>query len=181
MKLQTFTLRDIVFLAIIAAVLVVVGMLTVPLVLSVHIFGIRSLVTAPFFALIGTIALMKVRKPGALMISATLNGLVLLMMSPVMFLMHLVGSFCAEVLALLIGRSYEKAGTAQLAATLYIPLTLPFTIIFSMWLTGTSLDDLAGDPTMALLVVAGTIILSIIGGFIGGKVGKELQKAGKLI
>ncbi|HBT95406.1 MAG TPA: hypothetical protein DEB24_04640 [Coriobacteriia bacterium] len=123
---------------------------------------------------------MKVKKPGALTISATLNGLVLLMMSPVMFCMHLLGSLCAEVLALIVGRSYEKSGVAQLAATLYIPLTLPFTIIFSMWLTGTSLNDLAGDPMMALIVTAGTIILSIAGGFAGRTVGKELQKAGKL-
>jgi len=179
-KFDKYSVKDIIFLAIIAAVLVVIGMLTVPFVLSIQIFGIRSLVTAPFYALICTIAIMKVKKTGSLFIACTINGLVLLAMSPVMFFMQLIGSFLAELITLLIFRSYEKDAAAQLAATLFSPLTLPLSILFNVWLSGFTISDLIGAPGIALLVTAGTILLSIIGGCIGYKVGNDLKKAGKL-
>lgn len=178
---QKFTVKDIVFLAITAAVLLCVGMLTVPLVLSVSLFGIRSLVSALFYAIVGTVALMKVRKPGALTIAGTINGLVLLMMSPVMFFMQLFGSALSEAVALLVFRSYEKPAAAQLAATLYIPLTLPLSILFSLWLTDTTIQAYVGAPVPALLVTLGTIVLSILGGVIGRKLGSELHRAGKFV
>lgn len=179
-QFQKFTLKDIVFLAIVAAVFTVVGMLTVPLVLSVHVFGIRSLVTAPFYALFSVIALLKVKKPGALLIAGTLNGLVLLMMSPVMFFMQVFGSALAELIALAIYKKYDGHRPAVLAASAYIPLTLPMSVAFGMLLGGTTVQELIDAPLMAVLVSAGTIVLSVAGALIGSRVGRELQKAGKL-
>lgn len=179
-KFEKFAVKDIVFLAVITAVFLGMGMLTVPLVLSINIFGIRSLVTAPFYALVGTVALMKVRKPGALTLAGSLYGLTLLMMSPVMLLMQIFGSFFGELITLLIFKNYEKDIAAQTAATLYIPLTLPLSVVFSLWLTNTTFKEYIGSPAMAVSVTAGTIILSIIGGLIGRKIGAELRKAGKL-
>ena len=179
--LQKFTVKDIVFLAILAAALTITGMLTMPLVMTVTLFGVRNAAAAIFYGIFGVIGLMKVRKPGALFLLGLFNGVVLLMMSPVMFLNNAVGSLLAEAVALLIFRSYQSDRSIITAAGLFIPFTLPLSIVFGMLLNGQSFAQLVERPLVSSLFCAGAVLLSFLGTFIGRKIGKELQKAGKLI
>lgn len=178
--LQKFTVKDIVFLAILAAALTITGMLTMPLVMTVTLFGVRNAAAAVFYGIFGVIGLMKVRKPGALLLLGLFNGVVLLMMSPVMFFNNVVGSLLAEAVTLLIFKSYESDGSIILAAGLFIPLTLPLSILFGMLLNGQTFAQLVEQPLVSALICVGAVILSFLGAFIGRKIGKELQKAGKL-
>ncbi|MDR2109027.1 MAG: hypothetical protein LBP28_06185, partial [Coriobacteriales bacterium] len=75
-----FSVGDIVFLAILAAALTIVGALTMPLAMTVTLFGVRNAAAALFYGLFGALALTKVRRPGALVLLALFNGVILLMM-----------------------------------------------------------------------------------------------------
>lgn len=81
--LQRYAVKDVIFLAVTAAALTVAGMITMPLVMTVTLFGVRNMAASIFYGAFIAIGLMKVSKPGALFLIAFFNGAVLLMMSPV--------------------------------------------------------------------------------------------------
>lgn len=178
--LQRYTVKDIVFLAILAAALTITGMITMPLVMTVTLFGVRNAAAAIFYGIFGAIGLMRVRKPGALILLGLFNGVVLLMMSPVMFFNNAVGSLLAEIVTLLIFRNYRSDKSIILASGLFVPMTLPLSIVFGMLLNGQTFAQLVEQPLVSSLICVGAVALSFLGAFIGLKIGKELQKAGKL-
>ena len=62
---EPFKVKDIAFLAVMAALLILCACVAMPF-MAVPIFGLRNMATAPFYGIFGMIALLKVRKPGAL-------------------------------------------------------------------------------------------------------------------
>ncbi len=171
---------DIVFLAIIAACVTIIGFVTVPLVLAIPIPGIRSLAPAFFYGILMAIGLMKVRKIGSLFLIALFNGLVLLMMSWVMFANNLLAGLIAELLVLLIFKSYDVERAVFIGAGLYMPLTIPVSLLITAWAGGAGMQRLITDPFVICGVLLGTGILSFVGAFVGIKIGRELKKAGVL-
>ncbi|MDD7266862.1 MAG: MptD family putative ECF transporter S component [Lachnospiraceae bacterium] len=177
--LKRFELKDIVFIAIFSAALLMLSGLIVPLVMFTRLFALRQLLSAPFFALFGVIAIVKTRKPGTLLLMGIFTGLVLLFMSPVMFYNNVFGAILAEVIGLAAG-GYEKKRAVILAAGLYIPLTLPITLVFTAWLKGISFAEQWGTSWVSPLICCGTILTGMIGAVLGWKLAIELQKSGKL-
>ncbi|MCD8150828.1 MAG: hypothetical protein LUE92_14970, partial [Clostridiales bacterium] len=168
------------FLAVMAALLILCAAVSMP-VMTVPLFGLRNMVTAVFYGAFATIALLKVRKPGSLCIVIIFNAVVLLMMSPVMFLNNTVAAIVTELIVMLLFRSYQKDIAVVLSAGLVIPLTLPISILFYKYLYGKTMEEiLSGQPVYVVLCCAGTVLLSFLGVAIGMKIGKELKKAGKL-
>lgn len=177
---QKFTVKDIIFLAILSAALTIASGLTMPLVMTVTLFGLRNLVAAAIYGIFIIIALLKVRKPGTLLIVGFFHGVVLLMMAPVMFFNMVFGAIMAELIVLLFFKNYDNDKSIILVAGLYIPFTLPTTIIFSMLLNGQSFSQIVGNPFISIITCIGTVVLSFLGVKIGLKIGRELQRAGKL-
>ncbi|MDR2108884.1 MAG: hypothetical protein LBP28_05450, partial [Coriobacteriales bacterium] len=157
-----------------------VGALTRPLAMTVPLIADRPAAAALFYGLFGALALTKVRRPGALVLLALFNGVILLMMAPVMFFNNLFGSLLAELVALLVCRSYQKDAAVVLASGLFIPFTLPLSVLFGMLLNGQSLSQLISDPVLSLLVCGLAVALSFAGSLLGRRIGKELRRAGKL-
>ncbi|MGF7142644.1 glucan phosphoethanolaminetransferase (alkaline phosphatase superfamily) [Anaerotaenia torta] len=180
MKLQKFTIKDIVFIAILSAALALAGLLVMPLVMSSTLFGLRNMASAILYSILVLIGLMKVRKIGTLTLIGLFHGSVLLMMSPVMFWNMIIGGFVSELITWLIFRSYDKNGAKLLAATLFIPLTIPVTLVFTMLLHGQSIGEILNRPVLSGVLFIATILLSYAGARIGYKIGCELQRAGKL-
>jgi energy-coupling factor transport system substrate-specific component len=178
--LRRFTVKDVVFLAILAAALTITGMITMPLVMTITLFGVRNAAAAIFYGAFGAIALMKVPKPGALFLLGLFNGAILLMMSPVMFFNNALGSLLAEIVALLIFKSYDSDRSVVVAAGLLIPFTLPMSILFGALLNGQTVAELVEKPTLSALFCAAAVALSFAGALIGRKIGRELRKAGKI-
>jgi ABC-type Na+ efflux pump permease subunit len=102
------------------------------------------------------------------------------MMSPVMFFNNMVGSFLAEAAALLIFRSYDSDRGIVVAAGLFIPFTLPLSIVFGMLLNGQTISELVEKPLLSILFCAAAVVLGFVGAFVGRKIGSELRKAGKI-
>lgn len=178
-KFEKFTVKNIVFLAIMAALLFLCGAVAMPI-MTVTLFGLRNMVTAIFYAFFSVITLMKVQKPGALSFLGIFNGAILFMMSPVMFVTNSVSAVLAEFITLLFFKSYENPKAILTACILWMPLTLPFTAIFSVLMNGKTFSEVIAFSPHVVLTCGGTILLSVIGAFLGQKIGNELQKAGKL-
>lgn len=179
MKLQRFKIKDIVFLAIMAALLFLCSAVGMPL-MSISLFGLRNMAMAVFYGIFATLALTKVPKPGALSLLGLFNAMILFMMSPVMFVAVTVSAIFAELIALALFKGYDSPRAIFTAACLMIPLTLPFTAVFSVIMNGTTFSAVVGHSWFVVLTCLGTVALSALGGIIGGKIGKELRKAGKL-
>lgn len=175
-----FQVKDFVFLAVLSAAMTLAGGITMPLVMHTTLFGLRNMVAAPLYALFCAVGIMKVRKPGALTIIGIFSGAPLALMSPVMFFNNFVGALIAELLMLLFFRGYGKKGAVFFTAGIFMPLTLPVTFLFTIWLNGTNPSEIISAPMSAVLTVLGTIALGFIGSFLGLKIATELQKAGKL-
>lgn len=178
-KFEKFTVKNIVFLAVMAALLFLCGAVAMPF-MSITTFGLRNLITSIFYALFSTITLMKVRKPGALSLLGIFNGAILFMMAPVMFVTTSVSAILAECIALLIFKSYENPKAILTATILWMPLTLPFTAIFSVLMNGTTFSAVINFSPVVILTCLGTVVLSVVGALLGQKIGNELKKAGKL-
>lgn len=179
-RFEKFKTKDIAFLAIMAVVLLICSSLAVP-VMFISLFGLQNMATAIFFGIFMTIALMKVRKPGALTILGIFSAVPLAMMQVSVFITNSISVLLAEVITLLIFRSYQDDKAIMLGAGLVMPISLPFTILFGMLINHKTIEQVfAGAGWQIALTCVGTVILSFVGTLIGRKIGQELQKAGKL-
>ena len=179
---QKYKIKDVVFLAILSAVMLLTGGV-MPLVTSVPLFGIIQLAIGLQFSVIPAIGLMKVRKPGALLFMALFSGVVLIFMFVPMFFCLSICALIAEVLAVLIFRGYKKDVACWFAAAIYLPLSLPFLLayfrIFGFASNGAAVQALTNPVWwVAVLISVAILALTSLGAFIGVKITKELKKSG---
>ncbi len=177
---QKFQVKDFVFLAVLSAAMTLCGGITMPLVMHTTLFGLRNMVAAPIYSIFVAIGLMKVRKPGALTVIGLFSGAPLVFFSTVMFFNNFISAIVAELLMLLIFRGYKKKNAVLVTTGIYMPLSLPVSVLFSIWLGGQSYSQLLANPTVSVLTSIGTVALSFVGAAVGMKIAAELQKAGKL-
>ena len=177
---KKFQVKDFVFLAVLSAAMTLCGGITMPLVMHTTVFGLRNMAAAPIYSIFVAIGLMKVRKPGALTIIGLFSGASLIFFSTVMFFNNFVSAIIAELIMLLIFRGYQKKVSVFVTTGIYMPFSLPISVLFSLWLNGQSYDQLTANPKISVLTSIGTIALAFLGAAIGMKIAAELQKAGKL-
>lgn len=125
---KKYKIKDIVFLAIITACTLITGSV-MPLLVNVPLFGIVQLGIGLQFSIFPVIGMMKVRKPGALLLQSIFIAMILVFMFPPMVMIVLCG-LIAETLSLLIFRSYKNDWACVLAGTLYMPMTLPLLYLY---------------------------------------------------
>lgn len=177
---KKFQVKNFVFLAVLSAAMTLCGGITMPLVMHTTVFGLRNMAAAPIYSIFVAIGLMKVRKPGALTIIGLFSGAPLIFFSTVMFFNNFVSAIIAELIMLLIFRGYQKKISVFVTTGIYMPFSLPISVLFSLWLNGQSYDQLTANPKISVLTSIGTIALAFLGAAIGMKIAAELQKAGKL-
>jgi hypothetical protein len=177
---KKFQVKDFVFLAVLSAAMTLCGGITMPLVMHTTVFGLRNMAAAPIYSIFVAIGLMKVRKPVALTIIGLFSGAPLIFFSTVMFFNNFVSAIIAELIMLLIFRGYQKKVSVFVTTGIYMPFSLPISVLFSLWLNGQSYDQLTANPKISVLTSIGTIALAFLGAAIGMKIAAELQKAGKL-
>lgn len=183
---RKYQIKDIIFLAVLAAVTTLFGGLAMP-VMSSRLFGIQTLVTCLFYTLFCAIGLKRVAKPGALTLFGLFTGFPLLFMAPVMFFDNFLAALLAEAVVLLVFRGYRKHAAVVTAGALWMALTVPLSLPFSLWVNSwsqkgaSSFANFQSTPVwQSALVFCGVVVLSVCGALLGVKIAKELQKAGKL-
>ncbi len=171
---------DVVFLAILSVVLLLLSSLIMPIVMFTQIFALRQLFAAPVFAFFCTIGLRRVPKLGALSIIGFLTGGVLIFMSPIMFFNNVIAAIVTELIVLLVFKNYESRKSIITATTIYMPLTLPVTIVATMMFKGLDLSKILGSTLEIAILPPATLILGFLGAYFGMKVSDELKRAGKI-
>lgn len=177
---KRLTLGDFVFLAVIGACVTLAGLLTKPLVMAIPIPGIRSMAPAFFYGLFLAIAALKVRKTGSIFLVALFNGVVLLMMSWVMFANNLLAGLLAEAVARAGGKDYRHPRAIVLGAGSYMVFTVPVSFLLVAWAGGEVVGQLVANPWLVLAVLLATAALSFGGAAAGMRIGLELTRAGIL-
>ncbi len=179
---QPFKIKDIVFLAILSAV-TLATCAVMPLVASLQtvVFGIAQLITSLQISIFFTIGMMKIRKPGSLLIMALLTGLFQLLMAPPMFFSNIIVGLLIELLVLLIFRGYQKNSAVFFAALLYNPLSLPFNLLYNYLFGRDAMVAVATKaPWSTVGMTLAVVALSALGSWIGIKISKELKKSGAM-
>ena len=174
-----FTVKDIVFIALVSAAMLVVSFLTIPIVIAMPIPAITSMVFAPFAGLLMAIAMLKVRKIGTASLVSLLVGIILLFMSPVMFCFMVVGGIVTDAFAWAWKRGYTDSRMVIISCGFYTLALILFSVAFSfVFVTKMSLPSLLQQPLLLLLIAAICFALGAIGALIGSKVWLEFDKAG---
>lgn len=183
---RKYKIKDIVFLAIMAACMLVTGAI-MPLAAQVPVFGIIQVCLGLQFSIFPVIGMMKVRKPGALLFMSLCCGVVLVFMNAVMFVCLLICAVIAEGLVLLIFRGYKKDGACLLAGTVYFPVTLPFLYIYYRFMyswtgeEGQAVNAFLGSSAgMAVGMSIAVLAICFIGALVGLFISQELRKSGVL-
>ena len=181
---QKYKIKDIVFLAIIAGCMLITGAI-MPLVTQVPVFGIIEMALGLQFSIFPVIGLMKVRKPGALILISLFCGLLLAFMFLPMFACLMLCAVVVELLTLIIFRGYNKNSACVFAGTLYMPLTLPFLYLWYNVIYTIQTDDgkavqafVGADATFICLITLAVVAICFVGSLIGMKISKEMEKAG---
>ena len=183
---KKYKIKDIVFLAIITACTLITGSV-MPLLVNVPLFGIVQLGIGLQFSIFPVIGMMKVRKPGALLLQSIFIAMILVFMFPPMVMIVLCG-LIAETLSLLIFRSYKNDWACVVAGTLYLPMTIPFLYFYYRFFytvteegkTGLSIFLADSNPWVVAGISCAIVALCFVGSVIGMVVSRELKKAGVL-
>lgn len=183
---QKYRIKDVVFLAVITACTLATGAV-MPLLVNIPLFGIVQLGLGLQFSIFPVIGMMKVRKPGALLLQSVFISVFLIFMSPPMALI-VVCALVAEGIALLFFHGYQSDWACVVAGTVYMPLTLPLMYVYYHLfyaVTGsekasTSMFLGAAGSGMVIGMSVAVIALCFVGSVIGMLVSKELRKAGVL-
>ena len=184
---RKYKIKDIVFLAIMSACMLVTGAI-MPLVTQVPLFGIIELCLGLQFSIFPVIGMMKVRKPFALIFMSLFCGIFFAFMFLPMFVCAMVCAVIVEALVLLIFRGYKRDVACVLAGTLYMPMTLPFlylwyNVIYSINPAedGKAVQAFVGaDPWVAIGISVAVLALCFVGAIVGMIISRELKKAGVL-
>ena len=156
-----------------------------PLLVNVPLFGIVQLGLGLQFSVFPVIGMMKVRKPGALLLQSIFISVFLIFMFPPMALI-IVCALIAEAVVLLFFRGYRSDWACVVAGTLYMPLTLPLMYLYyNAFYTVTGSEKAATSMFLggANPVVVGGISFAVValcfaGSVIGMLIARELKKAG---
>lgn len=184
---RKYKIKDIVFLAIMSACMLVTGAI-MPLVTQVPLFGIIELCLGLQFSIFPVIGMMKVRTPFALIFMSLFCGIFFAFMFLPMFVCAMVCAVIVEALVLLIFRGYKRDVACVLAGTLYMPMTLPFlylwyNVIYSINPAedGKAVQAFVGaDPWVAVGISVAVLALCFVGAIVGMIISRELKKAGVL-
>ena len=181
-----YKIKDIVFLAVITACTLITGAV-MPLLVNVPLFGIIQLGLGLQFSVFPVIGMMKVRKPGALLLQAIFISVFLVFMFPPMVFIILC-ALVAEAVTLLVFHGYENDWSCVLAGTLYMPLTLPLMYLYyNAFYTDTGEEKAAtsmflggANPGVVVGISIAVVALCFVGSVVGMLVSRELKKAGVL-
>lgn len=183
---RKYKIKDIVFLAIITACTLITGAV-MPLLVNVPLFGIVQLGLGLQFPVFPVIGMMKVRKPGALLLQSIFISVFLIFMFPPMALI-IVCALIAEAVVLLFFRGYRSDWACVVAGMLYMPLTLPLMYLYyNAFYTVTGSEKAAtsmflggANPVVVVGISFAVVALCFAGSVIGMLIARELKKAGVL-
>ncbi|MGP1413926.1 MAG: hypothetical protein ACTTID_02220 [Bacillales bacterium] len=177
-RLEKFSVREIVFLAICAASMLITSAI-MPLFAHVPLFGIIQLSVSLQVSFFLTLALFNIKKNGSLLIIVLFSSMVQVFIAPIMFFISISSALIIELFALCFKDGFKNKLVRYISTFLYILLQMPLVYIFYKLLNkGLPIYFKDINYLYASLIFIGIILLHIIGILLGELVSKELKKAG---
>ncbi|MGB9500042.1 MAG: MptD family putative ECF transporter S component [Dissulfuribacterales bacterium] len=179
MSSSYFSVKDYIFIALMAAVMVIIGYLTVPLVIHIPVPGIRSVISAPFMAVFFALALARVEKPGAATLLSFFIAMVYSMISIILAIMIVTGGIAADIVTWLVFRDYRRPAARVLAGCVYFGSHVPVGIILGALFVGGDYSRVFIKPWPMAGMSFVVAILAVLGVCAGNRLVMELRRAGK--
>lgn len=173
-----WTTRDYVFAAMISVALLVVASIVIPFTLPLRIPGLANAVNGLFGSFFVVIGLIRLRKPGSLLLITGIYSLICLSVSPLVFGFVLTGGIVGEILCTLVFREYKGRTAPVCGAILYEMGMFPAAMVLSCFFLPERYRELA--PWIFIVAELAIFTTSLLGALAGLKVAKELSRAGKL-
>ena len=170
--------REYVFAAMVSAALLVVASVIIPFTLPLRIPGLTNAINGFFASFFVVIGLVRLRRPGSLLLITGIYSLICLVISPVIFGFVIIGGLLGEIVCSLVFRGYHGSTAPVCGAVLYEMGMFPAAMAISFFF----LPERYGAIAPWVFVVAELAILTtaLAGGLLGLKVARELARAGKL-
>lgn len=179
MKSTYWTTREYVFAAMTALALLVVASVVIPVTLPLRIPGLANAVNAFFASIFVVIGLVRLQRPGSLLLITGLYSLICLVAaSPVVFGFVLAGGAVGELVCSGVFRGYRGTRAPLVGAVVYEMAMFPFAMALSFFFLPERYGKIA--PWIFAVAEAAIFVTSLAGGLIGLKLARELARAGKL-
>lgn len=173
-----FTLKEIIFAAIVAAAMNVISFFTVVLVLGIPIPGIRTIVVAPFYGILYVMVMKKIKNNFALSLTCFFAGVPLAFISPGIFVFTLFSGVVGDIFRFIFFKDMDKRNNLIIVSSISMGAMMVIaTVVDIFMLNGTTMGEVFSNPILQITGLALTMGLGALGGFIGTKVSKEFKQA----
>lgn len=170
------SLKQITFASIIAAAMIVVSLIAVPLVVAVPIPGIRNLVVAPFFGLLMALAIIRINHFFTITLVSFLTGAVQLFIGPVILVFLVTSGLIADICRFLFWRDHEKPRNVILSVGVYMAAMAPLGAFFGVLMAReTPIAEVLSAPGFMILAAILSGLLGCLGALLGVKIAGEFK------
>ncbi|NLH02231.1 MAG: MptD family putative ECF transporter S component [Clostridiales bacterium] len=171
-----FTNKEIVHMAIMAAAMLIVSCITVPLVLGITFPGIRTISCGLFFGVIIALTYVRVPKFGAGTVTTLICSLPMVFFSPVILVFTVAAGFCTDIYFLIIGKKITVASTIGLGIVLMGTMMVFGTTMGIVCLHDTTFSALFSNPLALSTGFLGSAALGGIGSWLATRIFKEFKQ-----
>ena len=178
MKTLYWTTREYVFAAIIVVGLMLAAKIIIPLTMPLRIPGLANTIYAPFSALVLTIGLIRLKKPGSLLLIVGIYALISLSISLIITGFLLVGGIAGELAGTFVFRGYRGRIAPVVSTVLFEMGMFPGALIMTFFFFPERYTAIG--LWILLAAEAAILVTSLVGCFLGLKIAGELARAGKL-
>ncbi|MEM1242543.1 MAG: hypothetical protein AAGI45_22160, partial [Cyanobacteria bacterium P01_H01_bin.26] len=157
----------------------VTSVITVPLTLSIPLPGIRTVVWAPFAGIFLTLGMARLRRSGSVALMIGVLALVLSRISWIIAAFLIIALLVTEGIMLFRGGFYGKANRLVGNVLFFSSATVAGTLV-GAYAAGDVFTAWVGQVWVLILMTVVSGLSGALGWWLGERVVKQLQRAGKL-
>ncbi|MBE9064879.1 hypothetical protein [cf. Phormidesmis sp. LEGE 11477] len=176
---RPWQLRDYVFAAFMTIGIAVASVITVPLTLSIPLPGIRTIVWAPFAGIFLTLGMARLQRSGSVALMIGVLALVLSRLSWIITAFLVVALLVTELVMLLRGGFYGRVNRL-LGNVLFFSSATVAGALVGAYAAGDIFAAWVGQSWLLILMTIVSGLAGALGWWLGERVVKQLQRAGKL-
>lgn len=176
---RPWQLRDYVFAAFMTIGIAVASVITVPLTLSIPLPGIRTVVWAPFAGIFLTLGMARLQRSGSVALMIGVLALILSRLSWIITAFLVIALLVTEGVMVFRGGFYGKANRL-LGNVLFFSSATVAGALVGAYAAGDIFAAWVGQVWVLILMTVVSGLSGALGWWLGERVVKQLQRAGKL-
>jgi energy-coupling factor transport system substrate-specific component len=177
--MKPWTLKDYVFAAFMTIGIAVASAIAVPLTLGIPLPGIRTIVWAPFGGIFLTLGMARLQRSGSIALMISTLALLLSRLSWIITAFLVASLVITEVVMLFRG-GYRSQSNRLLGNVIFFASTTVTGALIGAYTASPGLTQWVSQPWILLPMTLLSGLAGAIGWWLGERVIKQLQRAGKL-